>query len=53
MERDVVTCQGCGRAYSARVRDDGTYVLPTDTGTCERCGSVEFDRVSKEIVEND
>ncbi len=49
MERDVITCKQCGHAYTVRVRDDGTYVLPTDTGGCERCGGVEFTRVSKDI----
>ena len=53
MERDVVTCQGCGHVYTVRVRDDGTYVLPTNTGTCERCGTAEFTRVSEEMAESD
>ncbi len=53
MDREVVTCEGCGHPYSVRVRDDGTYVLPTDTGECEQCGCTEFSQVSGDLVGDD
>ncbi|WP_423744810.1 hypothetical protein V5735_01855 (plasmid) [Haladaptatus sp. SPP-AMP-3] len=46
MDWEFVTCEECGQPYSVRVREDGTYVLPTDAGECERCGCTEFSRVT-------
>ncbi|WP_231182874.1 hypothetical protein [Haladaptatus sp. DYF46] len=53
MDRVVVTCEGCGHPCTVRVRDDGTYVLPTDTGECEQCGCTEFLQVSGDVIGND
>ncbi|WP_227373965.1 hypothetical protein [Haladaptatus halobius] len=53
MRREVVTCEGCGQPYSVRVRDDGTFVLPTETGECDRCGGNQFSQVVDEITGDD
>jgi hypothetical protein len=39
--RRIVRCSACGRAYTARRRENGTFILPTTDGRC-RCGSEEF-----------
>lgn len=31
----LVYCTECAKVYSARKRDDGTFIQYTDTGRCE------------------
>ncbi|MFD1511696.1 hypothetical protein [Halomarina rubra] len=33
-----MNCRECGLAYTARERDDGTFILPTADGVCA-CGT--------------
>ncbi|MFD1515578.1 hypothetical protein [Halomarina rubra] len=40
-QQRIVCCSACGRAYTARLRDDGTFILPTTDGRC-RCGADRF-----------
>ena len=45
IEQVPVICTECGKAYTARKRDDRSFILPTKNAECE-CGSdtfVEFD----------
>jgi hypothetical protein len=41
VDQRIVVCEACGRAYTARRRPDGTYILPTADGQCG-CGSERF-----------
>lgn len=40
MNKVLVKCADCGKAYAAR-RQDGEPILPTNDGSCE-CGSDSF-----------
>ncbi|WP_458204755.1 hypothetical protein [Haladaptatus sp. NG-SE-30] len=53
MERATVTCEQCGQPYTARIRGDGSVVLPTESGDCERCGGTEFSPLVDEAATDD
>ena len=46
MEREAVICNQCGQPYSVRVRDDGSFILPTDDGVCGNCGGGDFSELA-------
>ena len=46
-ERVLVTCTECGKAYTARKRDDSSFILPTTDAEYE-CGSDTFVEVDTE-----
>ena len=50
-EQVLVACTECGKAYTARKRDDSSFILPTNNAECE-CGNdtfVEFDTEGKAL----
>ena len=52
MDRDAVICDQCGQPYSVRVRDDGSFILPTDDGECGGCGGTDFSRITPELTDD-
>lgn len=44
MERTIIQCGNCEKVYTARVREEGTIILPTSDQHCE-CGHEVFDEV--------
>lgn len=53
MDREAVVCNECGQPYSVRVRDDGSFILPTDTGECGNCGATDFSQLANEMDDVD
>jgi ribosomal protein L37E len=41
MDRVLVRCESCGRPYAART-DGERLLLPTEEGSCLRCGRESF-----------
>lgn len=42
----LVACLACGLPTVARIRRDGSLLIPNSEGVCGRCGAEEFKRVS-------
>lgn len=47
--RTLVSCLACATVYTARVRDDGSFILPTTDGNCA-CGNEAFKEVTDRSV---
>lgn len=45
LDRTVVLCTDCGKAYSARKHED-SFILPTQDGHCS-CGNVTVEEIEK------
>ena len=47
IEQVLVMCIECGKVYTARKRDDSSFILPTRDSGCE-CGNDAFVEVDTE-----
>lgn len=41
----LVSCQACASIYTARMRDDGSLIIPTADASCA-CGNESFEEIT-------